>query len=158
MEYHDKVVNGWSTRQWGLAAILSDSDGPKSLEGPILIKKNQSSAQYLWKGLRLSLYLDAAEGYWYNLLSEKPYAFVICAADDVDEDEVPVPYLIAASQDEAAAHLEMDYLVLSGPLPTDIRDEIEQYVVNNYVPQIKKKRKRKNWVQDSERNRPGIDR
>ncbi len=158
MESHDKVVNRWSTRQWELSALLSDSNGPKSLEGPILIRKDRSKAQYLWKGLRLRLYLDAAEGYWYNLLSDEPYAFVICEIDEVDEDAVPMPYLVTASQDEAGAHLETDCLVLSGPMPADIREKIEQFVVNNYVPQVKKKRKRINWFHDAVRNKPGLKR
>ncbi len=158
MECHDKIVNRWSSRQWKLSAILSDSNGPSSLEGPVLIRKDRSKAQYLWKGLRLQLYHDAAEGYWYNLLSDEPYAFVICETDDNDEDAVPMPYLITASQDEAGAHLETDGLVLSAPLPADIREKIEQFVVNNYVPHVKRKRKRKNWFRDSVRSKPGLDR
>lgn len=157
MECQEKVFNQWQVKQWELAAILSDPDGPTSLEGPILIRKSSSLSQYLWKGLRLRLFLDAAEGYWYNLLSEEPYAFVVCETDEYDEDSVPIPYLITASQDEAGAHLETDSLVLSGPLPVDIRDSTEKFVVNNYVPQVKKKRKRKNWYKDSIRN-PGLDR
>ncbi len=153
LEKQEKTVNSWSSYQWELAAVLSDEDGPDSLQGPIVIRESQKLSQYLWKGLKIRLFVDASEGYWYNLLSDVPFAFVVCEADSVDDD-VPVPLLVTVSQDEAGAHLETDSLVLSGPLPADIRDQTEQFVVNNYVPQVKKKRKRRNWYKESLRNQP----
>ena len=153
VERRNKLVNGWESIQWELSAILSDPDGPKSLEGPIVLRESDSSAQYMWKGLRLKLYVDASEGYWFNLMSEVPFAFVIFE-QDIDENEPPIPLLISASQDEAGAHLETDSLVLSAPMPADIRDRTEEFVVNNYVPQAKKKRKRRNWVEESIRMAP----
>ena len=154
LERQEKVINSWTSYQWELAAVLSDSNGPESLEGPITIRESSQRSQYLWKGLKIKLFVDAAEGYWYNLLSEVPYAFVVCEIDSVDDDEVPLPTLVTVSHDEAGAHLETDSLVLSGPLPVDIRDATEQFVVNNYVPQTRKKRKRRDWYKESLRNQP----
>ncbi len=154
LEKQEKTVKSWTSYQWELAAILSDSEGPDSPQGPIAIRESRQLSQYLWKGLRIRLHVDAAEGYWYNLLSDVPFAFVVCEVDAVDEDEVPVPHLVTVSQDEAGAHLETDSLVLSGPLPADIRDATEEFVVNNFVPQTKKKRKRRNWYAESLRNQP----
>ena len=153
IERQDKIFNGWPTTQWNLTTILSDPDGPASLEGPFPIHESDSVSQYMWKGLQLRLYLDAAEGYWYNFLSEIPYAFVIFEMDAVDDDTVPIPILITASQDEAGAHLETDYLVLSAAFPTDVRDKIEEFIINNYIPQTKKKRKRKNWFEEANQPR-----
>ncbi len=154
LEKQEKRVKSWISYEWELAAILSDKEGPDSLEGPITIRESTQTSQYLWKGLKIKLYVDAAEGYWYNLLSDVPYAFVVCELDAVDNDAVPIPYLVTISQDEAGAHLETDSLVLSGPLPADIRDSAEQFVVNNYIPQVKKKRKRRDWYKESLRNQP----
>lgn len=154
LEKQEKRVKSWISYEWELAAVLSDKEGPDSLEGPITIRESTQTSQYLWKGLKIKLYVDAAEGYWYNLLSDVPYAFVVCELDAVDDDAVPIPYLVTISQDEAGAHLETDSLVLSGPLPADIRDSAEQFVVNNYIPQEKKKRKRRDWYQESLRNQP----
>ena len=154
IECHTKTFNGWPSTRWELTTILSDPDGPSSLEGPHVIRSSDRLSQYMWKGLELRLHLDAAEGYWYNFLSEIPYAFVIFEMDAVDEDTVPVPIYVTASQDEAGAHLETDYLVLSTALPTDVRDKIEDYIISNYVPQTKKKRKRKNWFEEANQPRP----
>lgn len=159
IERQEKTVNSWTAYQWELAAILSDSEGPETLQGPITIKASRTTSQYMWKGLKIRLYVDAAEGYWYNLLSDVPYAFVVCQTDATDDEEVPIPLLVTVSQDEAGAHLETDSIVLSGPLPVDIRDSTEEFVVNNYVPQTKKKRKRRDWYKESEENRrqPGAN-
>ncbi len=154
LERQEKTVKSWTTYQWELAAVISDKDGPDSMEGPIAIRESRERSQYLWKGLKIRLYVDAAEGYWYNLLSDVPYAFVVLEHDAVDEDEVPIPLLVTVSQDEAGAHLETDSLVLSSPLPSDIRDQTEAFIVNHYVPQTKKKRKRRNWYKESLRNQP----
>ena len=152
IERQEKTVNSWTTYQWELAAILSDAEGPESLQGPITIRESSSRSQYMWKGLKIRLYVDAAEGYWYNLLSDVPYAFVVCQTDATDDEEVPIPLLVTVSQDEAGAHLETDSIVLSGPLPNHIRDSTEEFVVNNYVPQTRKKRKRRDWYKESLEN------
>ncbi len=154
LEKQEKRVKSWISYEWEVAAILSDKEGPDSLEGPITIRESTQTSQYLWKGLKIKLYVDAAEGYWYNLLSDVPFAFIVCELDAVDDDAVPIPHLVTISQDEAGAHLETDSLVLSGPLPADIRDSAEQFVVNNYIPQVKKKRKRRDWYKESLRNQP----
>ena len=154
LECHDKVVRGWPIRQWELAAILSDDSLDNTLEGPITIRTSDTVSQFMWKGLQIKLFVDAAEGYWYNLLSEVPFGFVVCDYDEEDDEAIPLPFLITASQDEAGAHLETDNLVLSGPLPANIRDQIEVFVVNNYVPEIKKKRKRRDWYQESIETKP----
>ncbi len=152
LEKQEKTIKSWSSIQWELAAILPDNDGPNSLTGPITLRESRQVSQYMWKGLKIRLFVDAAEGYWYNLLSDVPYAFVVCEVDSIDDEEVPVPILITVSQDEAGAHLETDSLVLSGPLPAELRDETERFVVNNFVPQTKRKRKRRDWYKESLRN------
>lgn len=156
IERQQKIFNGWPSTRWELTTVLSDPDGPASLEGPLPIHESDNVSQYMWKGLQLRLYLDAAEGYWYNFLSEVPFAFVIFEMD-ADDDTAPTPILVTASQDEAGAHLETDYLVLSAAFPTDVRNRIEEFIVNNFVPQTKKKRKRKNWFEEANqpRQRPG---
>ena len=59
------------------------------------------------------------------------------------------PFYVTANQDEAVGHLETDDIVLSIPMPEEIRELLEHYVVNHYRPVEKKKRKRRDWLQDS---------
>ena len=153
LEGQQKSVGRWSVLQWDLAGVLSDPQGPDKLQGPIKMRESESGSQYMWKGLKLQLFADSAEGYWYNLLSDTPYAFVLCEYDTEDEQEIPIPILVTANQDEAGGHLEADNLVLSGPLPIDIRDAVEKFVVENYVPEERRKRKRRNWFKEVNQRR-----
>ena len=63
------------------------------------------------------------------------------------------PVLVSADPDEALAHMESDDLVMSVPMPPEINQWVERYVIENYVPPDKKKRKRKNWTEESRRER-----
>ena len=100
----------------------------------------------------MELFPDGCESYWYNLLSQRPSLFVVCFERDEDEEgEVDlVPAIVTASQDEANAHLESDDPVYSVPMPEKIIEWVERYVVENYEPEVKKKRKRQDWTKGSE--------
>lgn len=40
-------------------------------------------------------------------------------------------------------------MVLSAPMPEEITELLERYVISHYQPQIKRKRKRRDWLEDS---------
>ena len=70
---------------------------------------------------------------------------------DDEGDVEPVPGgRDRASQDEANAHLESDDPVYSVPMPEKIVEWVERYVVENYEPEARKKRKRRDWAKESE--------
>ena len=132
--------NRWVTERWralGVVAGVSDAGVSRSL-----IHSSDSERQYLWNGFTLSLYKDDTESYYSNLRGAKPSVFVICRQDEESE---MVPFLVTVSYDEAASYMEVDDQVYSVPFPPEIYVWLEQYVVQNYVPQQKKKRKRKRW-------------
>ena len=58
--------------------------------------------------------------------------------------------LVTANQDEANAHMESDDPVYSVPMPDKVLQWVERFVVTRYEPEVKRKRKRKDWVEDSE--------
>ena len=122
--------------------------------GVTLVSDDGERAQYMYSGLNVSLYKDGCESYWYNLQAETPYLFVICHHDDVADDESMAvePAMVSANQDEANAHMESEDLVFSVPMPDKVIDWLERYVVEYYDPVIKKKRKRRNWADESEEN------
>ena len=97
--------------------------------------------QYLWSGLPLALYADECESYYYNLMSDNPMIFVISRANEVLN--LPEPFVVTASFDEANAYQESDDQVFSAAMAPDIYRWIEGFVLENYVPEKKYKRKRK---------------
>lgn len=139
----------WSFADWrlvGAAVMRAENGGAPQCQQ---IHGGEHSRQYLWTGLGLTLYRDAAEAYWYSLVGENPSLYVICGRRG--EHEL-APLLVTASYDEAAAHMETDTKVLSTPLPPRIYQWLESYVLNNYTPQERYKRKRERWKDDSAEN------
>ena len=106
------------------------------------IHEAEEESKFLWSGLPFELHRDEAEAYWYNLTSESPSLFVICHESP---DGELAPFRVTADRDMAAVSLESDDQVFAVPVPPEIYQSIEQFVVANYVPKERKKRKRKNW-------------
>ena len=136
----------WVVPSWSLYTVVS-GDNLESQRQQIRTAEDSDRQLFFHGGLSLDLFKDGGEGYWYNLLSSDPYLFVACEGEP-DAMEI-VPFYVTANQDEAVGHLETDDIVLSIPMPEDIRELLEHYVVNHYQPAEKKKRKRRDWLQDS---------
>lgn len=136
----------WAFPSWHVFSIVTGEDITTS-DQRVTEHDGGKIKRYFWSGLKLNLYKDGSEGYWYNLLSQTPYLFVICDGE-VGDMEVK-PRYVTANQDEANGHLESDDLVLSIAMPASIRQLLEQYVITHYRPVKKKKRKRKDWLEDS---------
>ena len=146
-------VGPWSQVQWEAVAVVAGEEVVSERGAATLVHEDDECRRYLWPGLAVELHPDGCESYWYNLLSERPSLFVVCFETDDDEEENEfelIPAIVTASQDEANAHLESDDPVYSVPMPKKIVDWVERYVVENYEPEVKKKRKRRDWTEDSE--------
>lgn len=136
----------WQVPDWQLTGVVAGEEPTRVGTGRVLVHSGEDGEQYLWPGFALSLYRDAAESYWFNLTADNPLLFVICR----DDEEAGVePFLVTVDQHEAGAHLEGDDLVFSTPMPPEIHQWVEQFVVTHYVPREMKKRKRKKWSEDA---------
>ncbi len=136
----------WVLPQWKVFAVATGAAAGQG--GPaLLIHDDGVDSRYFCGGMVLHLYKDGSEGYWYNLLSDPPYLFVVCDGEHGDL-EVEAAF-VTANQDEANGYMESDRLVLSAPMPAGICDILERYVVSHYRPVKKKKRKRREWIEES---------
>ena len=145
-------VGPWSQVQWEAVAVVAGEEVVSERGEATLVHEDDECRRYLWPGLVVELFPDGCESYWYNLLSERPSLFVVCFERDEDEEGETelVPAIVTASQDEANAHLESDDPVYSVPMPEKIVEWVERYVVDNYEPEVRKKRKRRDWAKESE--------
>ena len=140
----------WVEEQWRALAVVAGKDVAGDAFESTLVHQDDQCRRYLWSGLKLSLYKDACESYWYNLMSDEPYLYVVCFEDEnEDGEECLNPLLVTADQQEATGHMETDDQVYSVPMPEQVRQWVERFVVENYVPEQKKKRKRTQWADDS---------
>lgn len=141
----------WVEEQWEAVAVVAGEDVMGGESKTTLVHEDPECRRYLWSGLRLKLYRDACESYWYNLMSGKPYLYVICYMDEGEDGQERLnPMLVTADQQEASGHMETDDRVYSVPMPEQVHQQVERFVVENYVPEQKKKRKRQQWAEESE--------
>jgi len=138
----------WSVPSWSAVAVLAGDNLVGKSSGRSPIYERDGEAQYLWSGLTLTLYRDLAEDYWYNLTGDNPSLYVIC--HESPEGELS-PFRVTADHDSAAVCLESDDQVFAVPIPPEIYQGLERFVVENYVPRERTKRKRKNWSETPER-------
>ena len=98
------------------------------------------------------MYQDECESYYYNLVSDNPRAFVLAHA--IDDNDQPRPFKVSMSFDEAHAYLEGDDQVYAVDVPPELYRWTEAYVIANYFPEKKRKRKLRDWSADESENRP----
>lgn len=139
----------WGIPRWELLGVLPDVEPPESLQRRV-IHQAQGQRDFEWSGLRVYLFRDAAESYWYNLVGREPSLFVICRPGDGIELE---PFAVTANYDEAGAHQETDDTVFSAPLPSVFVPELEEFVMTHYRPVEPRKRRRRDWTAESEHGR-----
>ena len=125
-----------------MVGVLGGEHSGSEVSKPVLVR--EEGDQYLWRGYRLNLYLDSCESYWHNLTGELPSLFVICTETEKGGMQ---PLIVTADGLEASASTEGDDKVFRAPIPPDIYRCIEKFVVENFVPRERKKRKRRSWTE-----------
>jgi len=133
---------------WRAVSVVAGDHLVSKGAGQTPIHEDDRVAQFLWAGFSLELYRDLAEEYWFNLTSENPSLFVICHESP---DGELTPFRVIADQNSASGSLESNDQVFAVPIPPEIYQHLEQFIVAHYVPSEQKKRKRKNWSPEQER-------
>jgi hypothetical protein len=132
----------WSVPSWSVAGVVAGEAMTDATARGERIRSDAEEEHFLWGGLHLELYRDAAASYWANLTGTKPSLFVLC-----DEDAAGnlVPKMVTADQDEASSGVEVNDRVFSTAIPPEVYQHLEAFVVAHHVPEEKSKRKRANW-------------
>ena len=134
-------VNQWADAYWkAVGVVVGESENDETR----LVHEQDEVQQYLIPGLTVRLYKDQCESYYHNMKSPQPSCYIICYRRD---NAMPEPFLISMSFDEAHSYLEGDEEVYSVPVPPELYQHTEAYVIDNYFPEKKKKRKLNNWKQ-----------
>jgi hypothetical protein len=133
----------WIDEAWSVVGVTvgQHTDDAANQAAKTLIKQN-GIEQLLYSGFNLTLYEDECESYYHNIKAPSPGCYVIARNNS---DDVPIPYLVSLSFDEANAYLECEDIVFTTTLAPELYRWVEQFVLVNYVPEKRIKRKRKNW-------------
>ena len=125
--------------------VISGNRNADEVE-PTLIREDDGVSQYLYGGFDIESFKDDLESYTANLRAHKPSMFVICEHDD-EIDEIR-PLVVTLSYDEMASYVEVDEPVFDIPIPSDIYHWVESYVLENYRPEEREKRRREKWADE----------
>jgi hypothetical protein len=97
---------------------------------------------WYFKGIRVNLYLDEAEGYYLNISSPEPSWFVMWRITESDLHplgEIAVPQRITLSYNEAGRLLDGGEQVDRVLLDKDLLASVKEYVGEYYRPEPKKR-------------------
>ncbi|MCG7931696.1 MAG: DUF3305 domain-containing protein [Candidatus Thiodiazotropha lotti] len=143
-------ANRWQPYQWEAVGVLATGTTANSKQAE-MIYEQQETSRYLHAGFKLRLHQDECESYYHNLLSANPCCYVVA---DMSDDGTPTPFMVSFSFDEAHAYLEGDEAIYAVPVPAEIYQWAEAFVLAHYVPTKRSKRKRADW-RKSERDSHG---
>ncbi|MCM2311306.1 MAG: DUF3305 domain-containing protein [Steroidobacteraceae bacterium] len=133
---------GWRVPSWQVVGVVSGAQLTSRDARGAPIRSDADEQHFLWGGLRLELFRDAAASYWANLTGSHPSLFILCSED---EQGVMVPKAVTADHDEACSGVEVSDRVFSAPIPPEVYQHLEAFIVAHHVPEEKRKRKRTDW-------------
>lgn len=143
LDYLPTPDNRWQAGRWAVTGVVAAGpQGERNRVQSALLHPGTDDHQVLWSGFSVDLFKDDAESYYYNIVSETPRIFVICTSED---DGSLKPLIVTLSYDEASSYMESDEAVESVAMPVELYRFVEQFVLENFLPEKKKKRKRDNW-------------
>jgi hypothetical protein len=149
IEFVETKENRWQSGYWHIAGVVATSPDNNDLATAPLRGATESK-QILHTGLDLRLYKDDAESYYFNLMSDNPSIFLICS----QEDEGPLqPFIATLSYGEATSYMETEEIVKTVAMPPELYRWAEHFVLEHYVPEKRKKRKRENWKEEARGSR-----
>lgn len=132
----------WREYVWeaiGITAARWEPGVPKSVS---LVHQEGVLRHYLYSGFRLRLHADECESYYHNLCSPSPCSYVLARENEAG---VPEPFRVSLSFDEANAYQEGEETVFPVAMPPELYRWCELFVLNHFVPERKKRRRRTDW-------------
>jgi len=134
----------WIDETWNGVGVVAQSGTNKN---DIKVIEQGEVKQVIYGGLEINLHLDECESYYHNLMSPEPGCFIVAREEDEegDETDIPIPFLVTMSFDQAHAYLEGDDTIYSVALPPELYRWVEAYILENYSAEKRTKRKRKDW-------------
>lgn len=140
------IENRWQSEVWEPLDLVvgHDEAGP-----PRLLIEDSGMQQWLHPGFRIVLHRDETEGYYLNVSSGSPRAFVLWRMDE--ESGRGLPLDVTASYDEGGRWLDGGHSVDSVPLPASVFAWVGEYVERNYRPEPKKRKKPRSFLHPKDR-------
>ncbi|HQR22047.1 MAG TPA: DUF3305 domain-containing protein [Burkholderiaceae bacterium] len=129
------VDNPWTSEIWVPIAVI-EREGARAA-GPLLLERTAAGEQWLHLGFEVELNRTEAHGYYLNLTTDQPAAFVEW---ELTESGC-VPRWVTLSYDEAARRLDGGAEVEAVPMPGDWLPWLAAFTQQHLeIPEKKKRR------------------
>lgn len=106
-----RIENRWASEVWSPVAVVERA-GEESAS-PLLVERTATREQWLHLGFTVELFRDEAEGYYLNLTTDRPFAFVEWEL----VDGRAMPRWVTLSYHEAARRMDGGAQVDGVPMP-----------------------------------------
>ncbi len=126
------IASRWATHEWQVTGVIPDVGGE-----PRVLAERDGVLQKVFPGFSVTLYRDEAEGYYLNVSSGAPCAFVSLRPDE--EGGEPRPYLVTASYNEAARWMDGGERVEKAAADLSFTAWVGEWVEANYRPEPKER-------------------
>jgi hypothetical protein len=140
--------NPWISERWRVLGVVAGANGGAGPIERLLLRSGPEGEQYLWTGFVLRLRPVEVESYYYNLIGDNPSVYIYCACEDAAGE--PSPRQLTIDYIDAMANSESGNSSFAVPMPPDVYRRVEQFVLDHYVPEEPKmKRKHERESKDS---------
>lgn len=126
------IASRWATHQWKASCLIPDVGGE-----PRVIAERDGLLQRVFPGFQVTLFRDEAEGYYLNMSSDAPCAFVSVRVDEEGGD--PYPFQVTVSYNEAARWMDGGERVETAAIDLEFAAWIGEWVEANYRPEPKER-------------------
>jgi hypothetical protein len=134
----EQLHNRWATERWQAHAVA-----PAAASGAPPIERMPDGARERWRFHRLpvDLHPTESEGYYLNLTSPDPKAFVMWRRAD-DREPAAQPVIVTLSYNEAGRFMDAGEQVDGVPLDPALAALVRAFVAAHYVPEPRRKVRR----------------
>lgn len=126
------VSSRWATHQWQAVSVIPDVGGE-----PRVLLERDGLLQKIFPGFVVTLFRDEAEGYYLNVSSGEPCAFVSVRTDEEAAD--PYPFQVTASYNEAARWMDGGERVDKVGIDLEFAAWVGEWVQAHYRPEPKER-------------------
>lgn len=133
------VQSRWVDHEWMVDRLVADFAGEPTVE-----ELGGGRVRKLFPGFAITLFPDEAEGYYLNVSSGAPCAFVSLRMPEEGGD--PYPFLITASYNEAARWMDGGERVERVDVDAATASWLADWVAGNYRPEPKKRQRPRSFV------------
>lgn len=153
------VHSRWADSRWQPSRVVMVDGDPDAADEHAVERLDAAGVLERWRfpGQLTEMHPTEGEGYWLNLNSPDPRAFVMWRMRDDDGQPPVVPVVVTLSYNQAARMMDGGEVVDSVPLDAPIRALLEPYTALHYKPEPRRKHKRNDpfaqgaYVRDGER-------